>query len=150
MELKPYEKKIISELLEAASDIFARHSANQYDLPDFMTHKERHQLMKNIEYWNNSPEEYDEEWSPEDTITDGTDWVLMGYLADRVLHGTEKRAYSIECENREEAEETYKGIQQWFDSFGFPAAVTLLGETIDVECDIPAYLDTHFREEWME
>jgi hypothetical protein len=85
--LKSYERKLIAMLLDLASDQYSNHGCNDFDL-SFLPDKERQSLLKAIEEWNGTPEDYDP------TRKVGADWVLMRYLGEKIDPESEQGAQS--------------------------------------------------------
>ncbi len=74
-------RKLVAHLLEMASDEFSNHGCNELDLKAFVPDVEdRRALMKELEAWNNSPDEYD----PKAKYEDSDDWLLMRFFADKI------------------------------------------------------------------
>ena len=81
MQLKPHEIKIISYLLEIASDEFSNHGCNDIDAKFFnsIPREQWIEMDKDEHFWNGDPEEHDPE------RINPTDWSLMSYFSKRIL-----------------------------------------------------------------
>ncbi len=77
-DLTPNNRKLISALLELASDQFSNHGCNDFDLAAILPNVEdRRELMRKYHEHNGDPEEFDPEWDYEYVQDDA----LMGYFS---------------------------------------------------------------------
>ena len=83
--LTPVELRLLAELLELASDTFANHGSNDFDLAKSVPLLEdRRQLMKSYNEHNGSPEDFEHDEKQSSQFELGHDASMMGYLAHRV------------------------------------------------------------------
>jgi hypothetical protein len=79
--LTELDKKIIHHLLNMASEEFANHCCNDFDLTELVPNAdERQALAMDMEIANGTPEEFD----PNRDHKIVMDWWLMSYMADKV------------------------------------------------------------------
>ncbi len=76
-KLTTQELKLISYLLEMASDIFSCHGSNDFNLSDFLTPEERKELILKMFTDNGTPEEFNADCDYRYI----EDWWLMSYFS---------------------------------------------------------------------
>ena len=79
MDLAEKERILVAHLLDMASDEYSNHGCNDFDWEQFFTKDEMKKICQDIETWNGSPEEYDE------NHLHTPDWLFMSYYRDRIL-----------------------------------------------------------------
>jgi hypothetical protein len=75
------EKRLVAELLDAASDVFANRCCNDFDLRPFLTGEQALKLSAAYHKWNGDPEEAA---TDECDALNGYDFALMAYFAHRL------------------------------------------------------------------
>lgn len=86
--MKNYEKQLIAELLEMASDKFSNHGCNDFVLTDFVTPEIARELAIAMEEANGDEEhlkELQELPVGHAEFKYSTDWCLMSYFSNKIL-----------------------------------------------------------------
>ena len=73
--MKKSHIKLAADLLEIASDKFANHSCNDFDLPESWSDEECDEFTFMMQQWNGDPENHE----PGSRIT--MDWFAMAFLS---------------------------------------------------------------------
>lgn len=94
--INPKHYKLIANLLDIAHDEFANRSCNDYELEEILPNiEDRYQLVRDIENWNDTPEEFD----PDDNYDIVSNTSLLGYFSstfkdiDDVVNSTPTSLY---------------------------------------------------------
>lgn len=80
------ERKLAAAVLRLASDQFANHGCNDFDMSELVPDQaERDELVRAYFAWNGDPSEYFEQpdWTGEADYR-LTDWEIMIWMADRL------------------------------------------------------------------
>ena len=80
------EKKLVANLLNAASDVFGNHGCNDFDLAEVIPSvRERNRLVREMHEWNGDPEEYYALKAGEADYR-MPDFALFAFLAYKIEH----------------------------------------------------------------
>lgn len=81
MILNDTDRRLISKLLEMASDTYSNHGCNDFNVAEEagFTKKENARLREGLTNWSG-----DDDLSEDLDDTDHIDWMLMGYYADKL------------------------------------------------------------------
>jgi len=86
MILTKLERRIIADLLELASDKFCNHGCNDYYLPGKgLSLEERRELILEMAYENDDPDEISYLENEEKCFDYTQDWRLMSYFAGKLI-----------------------------------------------------------------